>query len=70
MPTRPYPKRRRTINAIVRDRYRSADVLRLSQAALPDIGHREVSMRVRSAGPDEGAWYVMAQLPYLRPAAG
>jgi len=37
VPTRPCPKRRRTINAIVRDRYRSADVLRLSQAALPDI---------------------------------
>ena len=55
MPTRPCPKRRRTINAIVRDRYRSADVLRLSQAALPDVGHREVFMRVRSAGPDEGA---------------
>src|SRR6187549_3517170 len=58
------------MKAIVRDRYGSADVLRLSDVEVPDIGDEEVLVRVRAAGLDRGAWHVMAGLPYLIRIAG
>jgi NADPH:quinone reductase-like Zn-dependent oxidoreductase len=58
------------MKAIVRDRYGSADVLRLSEVQVPEVGDEEVLVRVRAAGLDRGAWHVMAGLPYLLRAAG
>jgi NADPH:quinone reductase-like Zn-dependent oxidoreductase len=55
---------KRTMKAIVRDRYGSPDVLRLSEAEMPDVGDEQVRVRVRAAGLDRGAWHVMAGLPY------
>ena len=60
----------RTMKAIVRDRYGSADVLRLSDVAVPDVGDEQVLVRVRAAGLDRGAWHIMAGLPYLMRIAG
>ena len=58
------------MKAIVRDRYGSADVLRLSDVEVPDVGDEQVLVRVRAAGLDRGAWHVMAGLPYLLRVAG
>src|SRR3954453_17098615 len=66
----PEPNPRRTMKAIVRDRYGPPDVLRLSEVQMPDIGDEQVLVRVRAAGLDRGAWHVMAGLPYLLRAGG
>jgi NADPH:quinone reductase-like Zn-dependent oxidoreductase len=58
------------MKAIVRDRYGSADVLRLSEVVVPEVADDEVLVRVRAAGLDRGAWHVMAGLPYLIRVAG
>ena len=58
------------MKAIVRDRYGSVDVLRLSEVEVPDVGDEEVLVRVRAAGLDRGVWHVMAGLPYLLRGAG
>jgi NADPH:quinone reductase-like Zn-dependent oxidoreductase len=58
------------MRAIVRDRYGSADVLRVADVDRPDVGEEEVLVRVRAAGLDRGAWHVMAGLPYLIRIAG
>jgi NADPH:quinone reductase-like Zn-dependent oxidoreductase len=60
----------RTMKAIVRDRYGSADVLRISDVDVPEVGDEEVLVRVRAAGLDRGAWHIMAGLPYLLRVAG
>ena len=62
--------RGRTMRAIVRDRYGSADVLRLADVKLPEVGDEDVLVRVRAAGLDRGAWHIMAGLPYLIRIAG
>jgi NADPH:quinone reductase-like Zn-dependent oxidoreductase len=62
--------RGRTMRAIVRDRYGSADVLRLTDVELPEVGDDDVLVRVRAAGLDRGAWHIMAGLPYLIRGAG
>ena len=62
--------RGRTMRAIVRDRYGSADVLRLADVNLPEIGDEDVLVRVRAAGLDRGAWHIMAGLPFLIRIAG
>lgn len=59
-----------TMKAIIRDRYGSADVLRLGEVEVPEVGDEEVLVRVRAAGLERGAWYVMAGLPYLLRGAG
>src|ERR671938_941884 len=58
------------MKAIVRDRYGSADVLRVSDVEVPAVGDEQVLVRVRAAGLDRGAWHVMAGLPYLLRVAG
>src|SRR4051794_30127378 len=58
------------MKAIVRDRYGSPDVVRLSEVEMPDVGDEQVLVRVRAAGLDRGAWHVMAGLPYLIRVAG
>jgi NADPH:quinone reductase-like Zn-dependent oxidoreductase len=55
----------RTMKAIVRDRYGSADVLRLIDVEVPDVGDEQVLVRVHASGLDRGAWHLMAGLPYL-----
>lgn len=55
----------RTMQAIVYDRYGSADVLRVAQVARPQIGEHEVLLRVHAAGLDRGAWHLMTGRPYL-----
>src|SRR3954471_23668785 len=65
-----FPARGRTMKAIIRDRYGSADVLRLREVEVPEVGDEEVLVRVRAAGLDRGAWHVMAGLPYLIRGAG
>lgn len=59
-----------TMKAIVRDRYGSADVLRLRDVELPQVGDEDVLVRVRAAGLDRGVWHIMAGLPYLVRGAG
>ena len=66
----PVTRRGRTMRAIVRDRYGSADVLSLRHVELPAIADEDVLVRVRAAGLDRGAWHVMAGLPYLIRSAG
>src|SRR4051794_29486016 len=60
----------RTMKAVVRDRYGSADVLRVADVGLPQVGDEDVLVRVRAAGLDRGAWHIMAGLPYLIRSAG
>jgi NADPH:quinone reductase-like Zn-dependent oxidoreductase len=62
--------RGRTMKAIVRDRYGSADVLDLRDVDVPQVGDDEVLVGVRAAGLDRGAWHIMAGLPYLIRIAG
>src|SRR3954464_1685109 len=52
-----------TMNAIVRDRYGSADVLELREIDRPLGGDDDVVVRVRAAGVDQGVWHVMAGPP-------
>jgi NADPH:quinone reductase-like Zn-dependent oxidoreductase len=54
-----------TMQAIVQDRYGSADVLCLKEIGRPAIGAGEVLVRVRAAGLDRGTWHLMAGQPYL-----
>jgi NADPH:quinone reductase-like Zn-dependent oxidoreductase len=58
------------MRAIVRDRYGSADVLRVADVEVPEVGDDDVLIRVRAAGLDRGAWHIMAGLPYLIRIAG
>src|SRR5829696_1482284 len=60
----------RTMKAIVRDRYGSADVLHLRDIEVPRVGDDTVLVRIRAAGLDRGAWHIMAGLPYLIRTAG
>lgn len=53
------------MRAIVQDEYGSTDVLRLGEAARPEIADDEVLIQVHAAGLDRGTWHLMAGLPYL-----
>jgi NADPH:quinone reductase-like Zn-dependent oxidoreductase len=53
-----------TMQAIVQDRYGSADVLRLAQINRPEAAQHEVLVRVHAAGLDRGAWHLMTGRPY------
>ncbi len=60
----------RSMKAIVRDRYGSADVLSVGDIPVPVAGESEVLLRVRAAGIDRGVWHIMAGEPYLMRIAG
>jgi NADPH:quinone reductase-like Zn-dependent oxidoreductase len=62
--------RRRTMKAIVRDTYGSADLLELRDVDTPEIADDEVLVRVHAAGVDRGVWHVMTGLPYPIRLAG
>jgi NADPH:quinone reductase-like Zn-dependent oxidoreductase len=50
---------------MVQERYGSADLLRLTRIALPEVADNEVLIRVHAAGLDRGAWHLMTGRPYL-----
>jgi len=53
------------MNAIVQDRYGSADVLELQDIEKPVAGKGQVLLGVEAASVFIGDWHVMAGLPYL-----
>jgi NADPH:quinone reductase-like Zn-dependent oxidoreductase len=54
-----------TMQAIVQDRYGSAEVLHLARISRPEIADGEVLLRVQAAGLDRGTWHLMTGRPYL-----
>ncbi|MDT0170803.1 NAD(P)-dependent alcohol dehydrogenase [Pseudarthrobacter sp. BRE9] len=53
------------MKAIVQDVYGPPGVLGLRDIARPAPGDRQVLVRVRAAGVDQGVWHLMTGLPYL-----
>jgi NADPH:quinone reductase-like Zn-dependent oxidoreductase len=53
------------MRAIVQDAYGSTDVLRLAEIAKPEIGAKEVLVKVVAAGMDRGTAHLMTGKPYL-----
>jgi NADPH:quinone reductase-like Zn-dependent oxidoreductase len=57
------------MQAIVQDRYGSAEVLHLGNVPAPEPKDNEVLVEVRAAGVDRGVWHMMTGKPYLGRAA-
>jgi NADPH:quinone reductase-like Zn-dependent oxidoreductase len=53
------------MNAVVRDRYGSADVVELREIGKPELADDEVLVRVRAVGLNAADWYTMAGRPYV-----
>src|SRR6476469_8342386 len=53
------------MQAIVQDRYGSAEVFRSAQIGRPQIAEDEVLLRVHAAGRERGTWHLMTGTPYL-----
>jgi NADPH:quinone reductase-like Zn-dependent oxidoreductase len=53
------------MKAVVQEEYGSPDVLSLREIDRPEPGEKEVLVRVRAAGLDQGVWHVMAGMPYM-----
>lgn len=53
-----------TMRAITQETYGSADVLRLTRIARPEVADNGVLIRVHAAGLDRGAWHLMTGKPY------
>jgi len=64
-PTTPTATTTKSMRAIVQDRYGTAEVLRLAEQPVPEIGDDDVLVRVHAAGMDRGTWHLMVGLPYL-----
>src|ERR1043165_8279507 len=58
------------MRAIVRDRYGSADLLRVREGGGPHSGDAGGLARVQAAGLARGVWHIMAGLPYLLRGVG
>jgi NADPH:quinone reductase-like Zn-dependent oxidoreductase len=58
------------MEAIVQDVYGSTEVLTFKDVAQPEVGNKEVLVRVHAAGVDRGAWHLMTGRPYLLRIAG
>ncbi len=59
------------MKAMVQDRYGSTGVLGTRDIARPEIGDKEVLLRVRAAGVNPADWAIMSGLPYIaRPVYG
>jgi NADPH:quinone reductase-like Zn-dependent oxidoreductase len=54
-----------TMQAIMQNRYGTANVLRLAETERPGIAANEVLLQVRAAAVDRGTWHMMAGQPYL-----
>lgn len=59
-----------TMQAIVQDKYGSAEVLQLREVEKPKIAAGEVLVRVKAAGVDRGVWHMVTGQPYLMRAMG
>jgi NADPH:quinone reductase-like Zn-dependent oxidoreductase len=55
----------RTMKAITREHYGSAENLQLKDLEIPEINNDQVLVRVHAAGLDRGAWHLMTGKPYL-----
>jgi NADPH:quinone reductase-like Zn-dependent oxidoreductase len=55
-----------TMQAVVQDRYGTAEVLRLARVPRPRVADDEVLLRVHAAGLDRGTWHLMTGRPYLQ----
>jgi NADPH:quinone reductase-like Zn-dependent oxidoreductase len=53
------------MNAIVQDKYGSAEVLQLREIDKPTVKAGEVLVQVHAAGLDPGVWHLMTGMPYL-----
>jgi NADPH:quinone reductase-like Zn-dependent oxidoreductase len=53
------------MKAIVQDKYGSPDVLELRDIDTPEVGDKDVLVRVHAAGVDPGVWHLMTGLPRL-----
>ena len=63
------PPRGDHMQAIVQDKYGSAEVLELKEIERPAIGDHDVLVRVRAAGVNPADWALMNGFPYIaRPA--
>lgn len=58
------------MQAIVQEKYGSADTLELRTIPRPQIGEGEVLIEVHAAGVDRGVWHLMTGRPYLVRLAG
>lgn len=61
---------RQAMQAIVQDRYGTADVLELQTIERPVISPSEVLVEVHAAGVDRGVWHLMSGQPHLVRLAG
>lgn len=59
-----------TMQAVVQERYGSADVLTIAEIDRPEIGPDEVLIEVAAAGVDRGVWHLVTGQPYLVRLAG
>ena len=59
-----------SMQAIVQEKFGSADTLNLGVIARPGIGADEVLVEIVAAGVDRGTWHVMTGQPYLIRVAG
>jgi NADPH:quinone reductase-like Zn-dependent oxidoreductase len=53
------------MKAIVQDRYGPSDVLELRDIADPEVGEKDVLIRVHAAGCGPDVWHMMTGLPYF-----
>jgi NADPH:quinone reductase-like Zn-dependent oxidoreductase len=53
------------MKAIVQDEYGSPEILELRDIDKPEIGDKEVLVRVHAAGLDRGVWHLTTGLPYF-----
>lgn len=53
------------MKAIVQEAYGPPDVLRLAEVDRPQVGKRDVLVRVHAAGLDPGVWHLMTGRPHL-----
>lgn len=58
------------MKAIAHDEYGTAEGLELRDVEMPEVGPKDVLVKVRAAGLDRGVWHVMTGLPYPIRLAG
>jgi NADPH:quinone reductase-like Zn-dependent oxidoreductase len=52
------------VKALVQEAYGSADVMKLRDIDVPELGEGDVLIRVHAAGVDPGVWHLMTGRPY------
>jgi NADPH:quinone reductase-like Zn-dependent oxidoreductase len=56
---------RKTMRAVVQDRYGPPEVLSVGRIEVPAVGDDDVLVRVHAAGVDAGVWHLTAGLPLM-----